>query len=290
MKNWYQEPMFDPSEEDLYQMALRVPLEEKIEKAIDLIRCFEQQALNLSDEGYYVCFSGGKDSIVLAKLFEMSGVKYTLNYNNVTIDPPELVRFIKKEYQQAIWHNPKEGNLPMYMKHKSIGPPTRLSRWCCEIYKEQGGAGYSKAIGVRAAESARRKGLWKTVNQHNKDKTPILCPILYWTDENIWEFIRINNMPYCTLYDEGFKRLGCVGCPIGGKKRIEEFKRWPKYEAMWKRGFQAFWDKYHGTKRKDGKDREWLNKFESVDQLWSWWLEEKNVHDTDQPDCQMYLW
>ena len=164
--NWQQTYMFEPSEEDLYQMALRVPLEEKIEKAIALIQTFEKQALELHEDGYYVAFSGGKDSIVLAKLFEMAGVKYTLNYSNVTIDPPELVQFIKREYPQAVWHNPKEGNLPMYMANKSSGPPTRLRRWCCEIYKEQGGVGYSKAIGVRAEESARRKGLWRTVNQH----------------------------------------------------------------------------------------------------------------------------
>lgn len=280
----------DQSEEDMYQMALAVPLNDKIEMAIALIQTFEKQAIDLNENGYYVAFSGGKDSIVLAKLFEMAGVKYTLNYNNVTIDPPELVQFIKREYPNVKWNNPKEGNLPSFMKYKSAGPPTRLRRWCCEIYKEQGGNGSSTAIGVRASESTRRKGLWKTINKHNKYNTPILCPILYWTEEDVWTFIRKNNMPYCSLYDEGFKRLGCVGCPMGGKKRTEEFKRWPKYEAMWKRGFKSFWDTYYGTKRKDGKDREWLNKFESVDQLWQWWMEEENVNDTDQPDCQMYLW
>lgn len=128
-------------EEMMYQSALRVPLDEKIQMAIDLIRTFELQALALSQEGYYVCFSGGKDSIVLAKLYEMAGVRHTLNYNNVTIDPPELVKFIKARYPDVIWHNSGKGSLPMHMKEKSCGPPTRMSRWCCEIYKEQGGGG-----------------------------------------------------------------------------------------------------------------------------------------------------
>jgi phosphoadenosine phosphosulfate reductase len=271
--------------EGMYRMALAIPLQEKIESAVGLIRLYEQQALTLSDDGYYVAFSGGKDSIVMAKLFEMAGVEYTLNYSNVTIDPPELVQFLKREYPQAIWHSQGKP-LPMAMSDKSCGPPTRLIRWCCQLYKEQGGNGSFKAIGVRAAESARRKGLWKTVNNNNGGH--ILCPIVYWTDADVWAFIRANNMPYCTLYDEDFKRLGCVGCPMGGKNRIKEFARWPKHEKLWKRGFKAYFDKYKGTLTKAGNPRS-LDKFDTVDDLWNWWMETP-MDDTDQPDCQQFLW
>lgn len=275
-------------QEAMYQAAIHQPLEYKIKQAIGLIRLYENQALQLSEDGYYVCFSGGKDSIVMAKLFEMAGVKYGLHYNNVTIDPPELVRFIKREYPEVVWHSVGKP-LPYMMENKS--PPTRLRRWCCEIYKEPGGAGCLKATGVRAEESTRRKGLWKQVNADKKSRGIILCPILYWTDADVWEFIRQNNMKYCSLYDEGHSRLGCVGCPMAWKKkRAAEFARWPGYERLWKRGFQKYWDKFHGTKRKDGKDREWLNKFNSVDELWRWWMEDSSVNDTDAPDCQLWLW
>lgn len=274
-------------QEAMYQQALLVPLADKIDMAIMLIREFERQSLALSPDGYYVCFSGGKDSIVMAKLFEMAGVKYTLNYNNVTIDPPELVQFIKREYPQAVWHSVGT-NLPMYMAKKSNGPPTRIARWCCEIYKEQGGIGYFKAIGVRAAESARRKGLWKTVNNNNKGGA-ILCPIVYWTDADVWQFIAQQKMKYCELYDQGFNRLGCVGCPMGGPAgQAKGFARWPKYEAMWKRGFTAYWNAWKGVPRRDGGDR-WIEKFPTVDDLWNWWVSGK-AYEGDQPDCQMYLW
>lgn len=277
----------DVSEEELYQIAISIPLEEKIQKAIMTIQEFERQALRLSDNGYYVCFSGGKDSIVMAKLFEMSGVKYDLNYNNTTIDPPELVRFIKDKYPQAIWHSVGK-NLPMYMVEKSCGPPTRIARWCCEIYKEHGGDGLFKSIGVRAEESKRRKGLWKIVTV-NKKMGFILCPIIYWTEKDIWNFIKQNQMEYCCLYDEGFSRLGCVGCPMSGpKKQAEEFKRWPKHEAMWKRGFQAYWDRWKGVPRRDGKPR-WIEKMDTVDDLWQWWTSGK-AYKGKEPDCQMFQW
>ena len=275
--------------EAMYQAALAVPLTDKIEMALLTIRTYEKMALERDSGGFYECFSGGKDSIVMDKLFQMSGVKFTRNYNNVTIDPPELVQFIKREYPGTTWHHPMQGSLPMYMAHKSCGPPTRLARWCCEIYKEQGGRGLFKAIGVRAEESARRKGMWQTVTLHKSDLSPILSPILYWTEADVWRFIRDNNMPYCSLYDEGFKRLGCVGCPMGGAKgQARDFARWPKYEALWKRGFDAYWNKYKGTPTKKGEDR-WIEKFPTQEDFWNWWVSGK-AYEGDEADCQLFLW
>lgn len=278
----------DDNEEAIYQAALAVPLEEKITKAIAMIKNYEPMALQLSDDGYYVAFSGGKDSIVMERLFEMAVVKYKSWYNNVTIDPPELVRFIKKHYPDVRWNNVGK-NLPAMMRDKSAGPPTRIIRWCCEIYKEQGGNGLFKAIGVRAEESPRRKGMWQPITMHRKDKSPILSPILYWTAADVWKFIKQKDMAYCELYDQGFKRLGCVGCPMSGPTGMaRDFARWPKYEQMWRRGFQGFWEKYKGVPRRDGKPRA-IEKFPTVDDLWDWWVSGK-AYEGDKPDCQMWMW
>lgn len=273
--------------EAMYRAALAVPLAEKIEIAIKTIQTFEQQALSLSDDGFYVAFSGGKDSIVMERLFKMASVKYQCWYNCVTIDPPELVQFIKHQYPEVKWNKPSK-NLPMMMADVGM-PPTRLARWCCDKYKEQGGNGQFKAIGVRAAESPRRKGIWKVYNIDRRDKSGILCPIVYWTDADVWQFIRDNNMPYCSLYDEGFKRLGCVGCPMADKQRAAQFKRWPKYELMWRRGFEALHKKYKGTPRKDGKPRS-IEKFDTPQDHFNFWMETENVNDTEEADCQLFLW
>lgn len=294
MSNWQQDDMFpetlseEAQQEALYQQAIRAPLEQKIEMAIGLIRTFEKQALTFSVDGYYVCFSGGKDSVVLERLFEMAGVRYQAWYNNVTIDPPELIWFIKNHYPEVKWNNP-EKHLLTHMQEKPKGLPTRLVRWCCQIYKEQGGGDVFKAIGVRAQESARRKGLWQVFKVHTETKRPILSPILYWTDDDIWNFIRQNDLPYCSLYDEGFKRLGCVGCPMGGRNgRKRDFARWPRYERMWKNAAFKWFDHWKQIPKRDGSPR--LVTFTDKEQYWSWWMEEKNVNDTTDADCQMYLW
>jgi len=275
--------------EAMYQFAIAVPLKEKISRAILMIQTHEQMALNLSADGYYVCFSGGKDSIVMAKLFEMAGVKYTLNYSNVTIDPPELVRFIKGEYPQVIWHNPKK-HILRHMVDNYQGLPTRVMRWCCSMYKEQGGNGLFKAVGVRAAESARRKGLWQPIRVIPGQRVPVMSPILYWSDADVWQFIRDNDMKYCSLYDEGYNRLGCIGCPMSGRKgRLRDFARWPRYEKMWKQAAQDWLDKWRTIPRRDGQPRS-NTQYKTVEEYWAWWMEDKNVNDTDNADCQMFLW
>lgn len=283
-----QETLFEPSEEDLYQRAIRQPLERKIARAIHLLRTYEQSALNLSDEGYYLCFSGGKDSVVLAELAKMAGVAHTLDYSVTTIDPPELVRFIKRHYPHCRWHREQKKPLPLRMADSSLGPPTRLKRWCCLEYKEIGGDGLVKATGVRAPESARRKGLWREVNA-NKNGGTIVCPIVYWTDADVWTFIKQRNIAYCELYDQGFHRLGCIGCPFGGANgRKRDFAKWPRYERLWRLGFERYWNRWRGVPKRDGSPR-YIEQFNTVEEFWNWWVSDESM-DYDKPDCQLYLW
>jgi phosphoadenosine phosphosulfate reductase len=286
-------PMTDlfgnPDEEMMFHAALAVPLGDKIDMAVHLLQTFENRALELSDSGINAGFSGGKDSQALSELLSMSGCKHVLNYANTTVDPPQLYAFIREHYPQAIWHNAGVGSLPLYAVNKSMGLPTRTGKWCCEIFKEQVGNGFVKAVGVRAQESPRRKGLWRTVHTFNGDI--VLAPILYWTEDDVWEFLKLRNLPHCCLYDPpfNFKRIGCLGCPSSGDKRKIEFALFPRYEALWKRGAKAAWETFHNKLKKDGQFY-FMHKFKCWEDYWSWWMEEKNVNDTDQPDCQAWLW
>lgn len=66
----------------------------------------------------------------------------------------------------------------------------------------------------------------------------LVNPIVDWTDEDVWEFIHQYKIPYCCLYDEGWKRLGCIGCPLGGyASQKREFARWPVYKKLYIRAF-----------------------------------------------------
>lgn len=165
----------------------------------------------------------------------MAGVKIKWYYHTA-IDPPELVRFIRQYHSDVEWTIPKK----KFFQTVSIkGMPSSWYRVCCSIIKEGNGRGRLKVVGVRAEESARRAASWDMVSP------TAIAPILHWTTHEVWEFIHANNLPYCCLYDEGFDRLGCVGCPLKTQaKRNLDFARWPRYERFWQRICSTLWEKH----------------------------------------------
>lgn len=130
---------------------------DKVEKAIMRLQTYEPE------EGYFLCFSGGKDSCVIKALADMAGVKYDAHYSVASVDPPELVRFIKDKHPDVILDYPrdKDGNVVSMWNliPRKTMPPTRIVRYCCQYLKEQNGHGKGrlKVTGVRWAESTRRK-------------------------------------------------------------------------------------------------------------------------------------
>ena len=71
-------------------------IEKKIQNAITLLKMFEAKAIEMHPEGYYLCFSGGKDSQVIYELAKQAKVKFQAYYNVTTVDPPELVYLSEK--------------------------------------------------------------------------------------------------------------------------------------------------------------------------------------------------
>jgi phosphoadenosine phosphosulfate reductase len=101
----------------------------------------------------------------------------------------------------------------------------------------------------------------------------VLNPILYWTERDVWEFIQGEDIPYCSLYDEGFKRLGCIGCPMASaKERRLELNRWPGFEKLYRRSFARMWERKAGTINRNNSEWFGSRKFNSSDELFDWWI------------------
>lgn len=188
-----------------------------------------------------VRFSGGKDSVVLKWLFEQSGVPYQTRFSRTSVDPPELLDFIHKYHKDVIEEKPRTSMFKMIIQ-KGF-PPTRVCRYCCQEFKERNtcpkGGDVLTLTGVRKAESVKRRnrGKWETC-QLDKG-VEFYHPIIDWTDEQLWRVIDDNHIPYPCLYDEGFDRIGCVGCPLTYyKKIIREFRRWPNFEKAYLWAFE----------------------------------------------------
>ncbi len=145
---------------------------DKVQDAIDLLRNLEPE------EGYYVAFSGGKDSQCVYHLCQMAGVRFDAHYSVTSVDMPELVQFIKRQYPDA-WegrnHQYTEGGKPYTMWNlieKKMIPPTRIARYCCDVLKEANGHGRVTVTGVRWDESNNRsknQGKVTIFNPHKDD-------------------------------------------------------------------------------------------------------------------------
>lgn len=175
-----------------------------------------------------MAFSGGKDSIVTEKLVVMSGVRHDLWYSCTRIDPPEVVRFIKKHYPHCNFAFPK---ITFWQGILAKNPPTFYTRWCCDHLKKRptlriGSA--KRIMGIRKEESNKRRK-YPRINKFKGRQGQIQhYPILDWTEADVWEFIEGQGLTYPALYDEGFDRLGCVVCPFRGPKQHAIWRsRWP---------------------------------------------------------------
>lgn len=268
--------------------GIGVTLKDRVEEAIALLQEHEAKALELSPDGYFLGFSGGKDSVVIKALADMAGVKHRAVYNQTTIDPPELVRFIKQHYPHVEWRRPKRNFFRAVID--SHGLPSRLNRWCCEELKESGGDGLIKVLGVRAAESVRRKKQWNPITQWRSGLGGfVVAPIVYWSTDEVWKFIKENKLPYCSLYDEGWNRLGCVGCPMAGKGRLAQFKRWPGFEKAWRRATRGYFNRRKGKLNRLGEPY-YIERFASGDEFFDWWLSDNPTPKDDESQECLGLW
>ncbi len=194
---------------------------EMVQKSLDFMRLHEPP------EGYYLGFSGGKDSIVTYQLAVMAGVKFEAYHSCTRIDPPEVYKFIKKHYPEVKWLFPKR---TFWAYVRDYGPARITYRWCCSRLKESLGNKIKlkkRLFGIRAEESFRRAKR-EPVNKYGSQWHHY--PIFDWKEFHIWEFIEENKLPYPVLYDEGFSRIGCVICPfIMGRADLKRnMARYPK--------------------------------------------------------------
>lgn len=236
-------------------------------------------------EGYYLATSFGKDSIVAQRLCDEAGVKYDAHHNITGIDPPELVYFGRNHYPDVERHM-YSASMWALIRKKGI-PPMRHMRYCCDVLKEGRGIGRTCVMGMRAAESSRRAKQWglaAPMRKNSKKGDPlirmldndevrdniqacqtagqlVISPLFRWNDNDLWAYIADRKLPYCELYDKGFDRLGCIGCPLAGEnRRRAELDRWPGFRKIYTKVFQGL------------KDAGRFARFSTGEDILEWWL------------------
>jgi phosphoadenosine phosphosulfate reductase len=109
----------------------------------------------------------------------------------------------------------------------------------------------------------------------------IVNPIYEWTDGDVWDYIRENNIKTNPLYERGYHRVGCIGCPLAPyHQKMKEFRDYPKIKEAYIRAF----DRMVEVRNVEGKnDQSW----ENGQAVFDWWVQEGKYNIKGQMEMDL---
>lgn len=271
---------------------------EKEKRAIEYLQSFEPE-----DEPYHLCYSGGKDSDVIRILAKLAGVKHEIHHNLTTVDAPETVKYIKSIPEVIIDH--PEKTMWQLIAHKGMPPTRLVRYCCSELKERGGkgrlkitgvrwaesvnrknNGGLVKVIGKSKTMQKLADDMQTDFNVSEKGglilnddndssrrfvehcyrtTSTMVNPIVDWSDVDVWDFLRYYGCESNPLYKCGYRRIGCIGCSMGGFAKMKrDFAQYPKYKAAYIRAF----DKMIVRRRERGLPSVWQNGKEVM----TWWV------------------
>lgn len=277
---------------------------DKEHTAMERLRLASDMSLRLYKQPLMLTDSGGKDSAVICRLAENAGIPFEIVHSHTTADAPETVYHVRKrakEYEgkgikYTIEHPTDKGERTSMwaLIPQKLMPPTRIARYCCQVLKEQNGKDRFIVTGVRWAESPARKANRDSLEilRHNRGEKLLLncdnddarrlfescelkgkriCnPIVDWTEDDAWAYLGEQKVEVNPLYCEGWKRVGCVGCPMAGKARYAEFARYPKFQQL----YIAAFERMLAERKRRGKLEGSWSKGTTGRDVFHWWMED----------------
>ncbi len=243
----------------------------KEKRAIEYLRAFEPKT-----EPYYLCYSGGKDSDCIRILASLAGVKHDIVHNLTTVDAPETVQYIKSIPNVTI--SRPELTMWQLIVKKKMPPTRLIRYCCSELKERGGkgrvkvtGVRWAESVNRRhnsnvvtiigKPNTIKKEAAEKEIEFDSTPKGGIILnddndanrrfvehcyrttstmvnPIVDWTDEDVWDFLKHYGCESNPLYKCGHSRVGCIGCPIANCKRQKaDFALYPKYYEQYIRTF-----------------------------------------------------
>ncbi|MBR2085583.1 MAG: phosphoadenosine phosphosulfate reductase family protein, partial [Oscillospiraceae bacterium] len=214
-----------------------------------------QEAAKFPIENVVLSFSGGKDSTVTADLAvkALSEPSLVHIFGNTTLEFPLTVSYAERFRQNnplAIFRTAINREQDFYAVCDDIGPPARMMRWCCSMFKTGPITRVlnryyrDKSIltfyGIRKCESVSRSKYNRVENDAESvkiQKQTVASPIFYWNDIDIWLYILGENIDFNEAYRLGYDRVGCWCCPNNNERAQflssiympEQYKKWREF-------------------------------------------------------------
>ncbi len=199
-----------------------------IHEAQEFIR---QEAAKYPEDNVVLSFSGGKDSTAVADLVTKAlGNPYLVHiFGDTTLEFPMTMEYAKRYRQHhgmADFLTAKNREQVFMEVCKDIGPPARMMRWCCSmfktgpitrvIYENYRNEQILTFYGIRKYESVSRSKynrVEKSSESVKIQQQTVAAPIFYWKDIDVWLYILGEHIDFNDAYRLGYDRVGCWCCP-----------------------------------------------------------------------------
>lgn len=213
--------------------ANKVRLNQLKEEAFEFVR---KTASKFEEERIVISFSGGKDSTVTADIVvkAMSNPSLVHIFGNTTLEFPSTIKYAERyreNHPQAIFLTAKNDEQVFYDVCEDIGPPARMMRWCCSMFKTGPITRVINSLyrnqqiltfyGIRKSESVSRSKYNRVEDDAESVKIQqqtVASPIFFWKDIDIWLYMLSENVDFNDAYRLGYDRVGCWCCPNNNQR------------------------------------------------------------------------
>nr|DAO01046.1 MAG TPA: phosphoadenosine-phosphosulfate reductase [Caudoviricetes sp.] len=275
-------------------------MSDKVDIAVRRLQEAAEMSQMLYEKPLVITYSGGKDSDTVLKLAQIAKIPFEVLHSHTTVDAPETVYHVRETFRKleltGINVRPDGTRTTMWnLIPKKLMPPTRVVRYCCAELKEGDAKDRFIVTGVRWDESNARKksrGILEVMaskrenkivlsNDNDEDRRlfetcqmkgkRVVNPIVDWTTRDVLDFCSENKVRLCPLYANGWRRVGCVGCPIARTSmRYNEFAQYPTYKKAYIAAFDRMIEERNRRGKIEGKMMRW---YTGVD-VFHWWMED----------------
>lgn len=212
-------------------------------------------AKNHKKKEIVISFSGGKDSSVTADLVvrALQDPSVVHIFGDTTLEFPmttEYAERFRRDNPKAIFKVARNNEQDFYSVCEDIGPPARMLRWCCSMFKTgpitrtlnrlYGDKDILTFYGIRKCESVSRSRYNRIEDDAESvkiQKQRVASPIFLWKDIDVWLYILGENIDFNDAYRLGYDRVGCWCCPNNNTRAQflakiympEQFEKWRNF-------------------------------------------------------------
>lgn len=193
-------------------------------------------AEKFDEENIVLSFSGGKDSTVTADIVikALGNPSLVHIFGDTTLEFPMTIQYAhryREDHSQAIFQIAKNTEQNFYDVCDDIGPPARMMRWCCSMFKTGPITRVINSLyrnqqiltfyGIRKSESVSRSKYNRIEDDAESVKIQqqtVASPIFFWKDFDIWLYILAEKIDFNDAYRLGYDRVGCWCCPNNNQR------------------------------------------------------------------------